>query len=77
MVRMGRYFKAPSSQARQQWIKIELLYRLGERFWAGNSGLGRSCPNLRSTVEYLAKQGHSANEIRWHLVQIRRIRLDK
>jgi hypothetical protein len=75
MVRMGRYFKAPPARARQQWLKVELLYRYGERFWAGNSGLSRSCRNLRSTIEYLTGQGHSVDDVRWQLDQLRRLRI--
>jgi hypothetical protein len=74
MVRMGRYFKAPRSSARRQWLKVELLYDFGERFHAGNSGLGRSCHNLRSTVEYLTQHGHAAADVGAQLELLRRLR---
>jgi hypothetical protein len=74
MTRMGRYFKAPPTRAVQQWLKVELLYCFGEDFWWGNKGLGRKCHNLRSTIDYLAAEGHPIDEIRCRLDQLRRLR---
>ena len=70
MVRLGRYFNAPSRRASRQWLKVEILFTFGERFIAGNSGLGSKCDTLPSTVSYLVENGHPEPESRGRLKQI-------
>jgi hypothetical protein len=74
MTRMGKYFKAPPKTAFAQWLKVELLYRFGERFYSSRAGLSRTCRTLRSTLEYLTNQGNPADDVRWELDQLRRLR---
>ena len=71
MVRLGRYFKAPPRRATRQWLKVELLFKYGERFFSGNSRLGTKCDTLASTVAYLVDSGHEASDIRTALKCIR------
>jgi hypothetical protein len=74
MDRLGRYFKAPPKRATRQWLKVELLFRYGENFFAGNSGLGRKCKTLPSTIAYLVGEGHNESDVRMALRQIREFR---
>jgi hypothetical protein len=74
-VRLGRHFKAPSRRAVQQWLKVELLHRFGERF-DGYSGMGSKCPTLSSAVKYLAGKSHPESQVRSMLEEIRASRLD-
>jgi hypothetical protein len=74
MTRLGRYFRAPRRNATRQWQKVELLYRFGERFVSGHSGLGRSCRTLSTTIAYLAECGHSREAIDSSLKDIRAAR---
>jgi hypothetical protein len=74
MTPMGKYFKAPPTRAVRQWLKVELLHRFGDCFSSSNSGLSRTCQTLRSAVDYLKEQGHSAEDVRWQLDQLRRLR---
>ena len=71
MTRLGRYFKAPPQHAKRQWLKVELLYHYGERFEAGNLGLGSKCRTLPGTVSYLAGPGRPEDEVRAILECIR------
>lgn len=71
MVRLGRYFKAPPRRATRQWLKVELLFKYGERFFSGNSGLDAKCDTLASTVAYLVDSGHEASDIHTALKCIR------
>lgn len=71
MTRLGRYFKAPPQRAARQWLKVELLYQFGEQFWDGNSGLGKKCDTLSSTIRYLIDCGHDKSDIRKRLQGIR------
>ncbi|HET6324773.1 MAG TPA: hypothetical protein VFG04_08740 [Planctomycetaceae bacterium] len=71
---MGKYFKAPPSRATRQWLKVELLYCFGERFYLSNSGLSRTCRTLRSAIEHLTELGHSSAEIRDQLDRLKRLR---
>jgi hypothetical protein len=71
---MGKYFKAPPLRAVRQWLKVELLYCLGERFYSSNSGLNRTCGTLRSTVDYLIDIGNSAEDVRAQLDRLKRLR---
>ncbi len=74
MVRLGRYFKAPSKRAIRQWLKVELLHEFGERFCSGNSGLDRSCSSLSATISYLIECGHDESEVLARLQRIRDVR---
>jgi len=74
MTSLGRYFKAPPQGATRQWLKVELLYCFGVEFWSGNSGLGKKCDTLASTVRYLVDSGQDESEVRWRLEQIRKQR---
>jgi hypothetical protein len=71
MARLDRYFKAPSQRASRQWLKVELLYHYGERFWSGRSGLNSKCRNLPLAVVYLAASGKPESEVRAVLESIR------
>src|SRR5688572_18350006 len=71
MVRLGRYFKAPTQRAVRQWLKVELLYHYGEHFWSGHSRLGVLCKTLPDAVRYLAVPPRSENEVRKVLNRIR------
>ncbi len=73
MVRLGRYFKAPTQRALKQWLKVELLHSYGEKFESGNSGLARHCHTLSETVSYLAGL-HPESEVTARLAAIRRNR---
>ena len=73
MVRLGKYFKAPRQQAARQWLKVELLYRFGERFEAGNERLDTRCKTLADAVAYLADT-HPAVDVRATLEGIRNSR---
>ena len=75
MVRLGRYFKAPPQRAGRQWLKVELLYRFGERFefFYPNEG-GRvsfQCRSLASAVGYLMGLGYPKSEVQECLESIR------
>ncbi len=74
MNRLGRYFKAPPKRAVRQWQKVELLYRYGERFESGNSGLGTKCDTLPATVALLVECGHDESTVRATLKHIREAR---
>jgi hypothetical protein len=63
MVRLGRYFKAPRRNAIRQWLKIELLYKFGERFESSFTNISRKCKTLPDTVNYLTDQGLRRDEI--------------
>ena len=71
MSRLGRYFKSPPQRAIRQWLKVELLYRHGERFESGYLGLGTKCRTLAATVAYLAGPARSEAEVRGVLESIR------
>ncbi len=71
MVRLGRYFKAPPRRAVRQWLKVELLFRFGERFECANSRLDTKCDTLPFTVSYLVDAGHESSHIRSALRSIR------
>lgn len=43
MFEMGRSFKAPASRDREQWLKVQVLYAAGFRFFSYRS---YSCPAL-------------------------------
>jgi hypothetical protein len=74
MLRLGRYFKAPSQRAARQWLKVELLYHYGERFEAGHSGLGRKCRTLAGTVAYLVGSSRPEAKVRAVLQSIQALR---
>lgn len=74
MARLESYFKAPPKRAIRQWLKVELLFRYGERFFAGNSGLDTKCDTLPSTVAYLVAEGHDESDVRVTLARIRELR---
>jgi hypothetical protein len=74
MTPLGRYFKAPPQRATRQWLKVELLAHFGEQFWSGNSGLGKKCDTLASTIPYLVESGHDESDVRKRLEFIRRQR---
>lgn len=74
MTRLGRYFKAPPRRAVRQWEKVELLYRFGERFVAGNSNLDVKCDTLASTIAFLVDAGHAESDVRQCLGAIRKQR---
>lgn len=71
MTRLGRYFKAPPQRAAWQWLKVELLYRCGERFESGYLGLGDKCRTLAATVTYLSGPSRTVAEVRAVLADIR------
>jgi hypothetical protein len=77
MVRLARNFKAPPLQARRQWLKVELLYRFGERFHAKRTDLGIWCATLPDTVHYLARRTGSRAQVVAVLDAIRRARTAK
>lgn len=53
MVAAGRDFKAPRRGDRRQWLKVELLLRLGYGFDPGQSGPGPRPRRLSDTVEFM------------------------
>jgi hypothetical protein len=63
MLRLGRYFKAPRRNAFRQWLKIELLYKFGERFESSFTNISQRCKTLSDTATYVADQGHPREEI--------------
>jgi hypothetical protein len=71
MVRLGKYFRAPRRNATRQWLKVDLLFRFGERFYSSNTGISWSCETLAGTVAYLTEQGHTTAEIEKQLGRIR------
>lgn len=74
MTRFGKYFKAPPSRARRQWLKVELLHRFGERFVSSSLGLGTKCRDLPSTVLYLVEQGNGESEVHLQLEHLQALR---
>jgi hypothetical protein len=74
MTSLGKYFKAPPQRATRQWLKVELLYRFGVEFCSSNTGIGRTCDTLASTVQYLVDSGHDESDVRWRLDNIRKHR---
>lgn len=74
MVRLGRYFKAPPRRAVKQWMKVELLHKHGETFYAGNSQVGVKCDTISSTIAYLIECGHDESDVRTMLSHIQRLR---
>jgi len=74
MTQLGRYFKAPRKEAVKQWLKVELLYDFGERFFSGHSGLGEKCGTLALAIQHLVDSGHDELAVRRQLEQIRKKR---
>lgn len=71
MVRLGRYFQAPSQRATRQWLKVELLYRHGEHFETSTPSRARHYATLTDVIAYLAKTSGGEEAVRTVLDQIR------
>lgn len=53
MIAIGTDFKAPKQSDRRQWLKVELLLRLGYDFHPGQSGPGPRPRRLSEAVDFV------------------------
>ncbi|QWP77451.1 hypothetical protein J5226_03320 [Lysobacter sp. K5869] len=68
---LGHDFKAPARRDRRQWLKVELLWRFGCGYAMGWDGPGERPRRLSGAVEFLIRRGHSENEVRVALAELR------
>ena len=68
---MGRYFHPPKRSDVRGWLKTELLYSFGERFWECRGPRLRQ-RDLGTVVDNLVSAGHAAADVRGRLHAIRR-----
>jgi hypothetical protein len=61
---IGRDFKAPRQRDRKQWLKAELLVRMGYGFDPGPTGPGERPRRLSEVVDFLRTQVAHPDKIR-------------